>query len=135
MTTVTAEDVARAIAGTGGPVGVTVDGQAAPIGSGQFPRYRWGLAPAGLATRRQLATCGLRPGGVEPVARLEWRRGRRFAELYRLDRAKPKRPMTAAKWAALAAAMRARRTCPRCEKDAGYVIPSSLGRCLDCLNT
>jgi hypothetical protein len=28
--------------------------------------------------------------------------------------------------------MRARRTCPQCRQDAGYVIPSSLGVCVPC---
>ena len=127
-------------AGTGGAVGVTVDGRSAPLSSliggaesaGEWLSFRWSLAPAGLATRRQLAACGQRPGGVEPVAGLSWRRGRRIAYLYPLATAKPKRPMTPAKAAALAAAMRARRTCPGCGRDAGYCIPLSLGVCLDC---
>ncbi|MFI7586259.1 RRQRL motif-containing zinc-binding protein [Spongisporangium articulatum] len=90
------------------------------------------MAPAGLATRRQLSACGLRPGGARPVAGLSWRRGERWADLYSLAAAKPKRPMTPAKAEALAKAMRARRTCPTCARDAGYVIPTSLGCCLDC---
>jgi hypothetical protein len=40
--------------------------------------------------------------------------------------------MTAAKWRALAKAMIARRTCPVCRADAGYVIPGSLGMCVPC---
>ncbi len=45
-------------------------------------------------------------------------------EFYRYDvaAAKPQRPMTPAKKAALAKAMTAKRTCPRCSRDAGYVI-------------
>ncbi|WP_315986133.1 RRQRL motif-containing zinc-binding protein, partial [Streptomyces sp. t39] len=58
---------------------------------------------------------GLRPGGQEPVARIECRGGKRFAWLYRIDLAKPKIPMTFAKEVALDKAMAARQTCPgRC---------------------
>lgn len=127
------QHVARMIAGSGGPVGITLDGRAVAKDSGQFPTYRWGWAPAGLATRRQLAACGLRPGGAEPVACVGWRRGRRVAELYDVATAKPKRAMTPAKWAALAAAMRARRTCRDCATDVGYVLPGhARGRCPAC---
>ncbi|OQD55258.1 hypothetical protein BM536_011430 [Streptomyces phaeoluteigriseus] len=54
------------------------------------------------------------------------------AYLYRIDLAKPVRPMTEAKWAALAKANTARRICPECGRDAGYVIPTSLGMCVPC---
>jgi hypothetical protein len=131
-----AQRLAVLVAGTGGPVGVTVDGRAVPMtalgGPGEWAVFRWGLAPAGLATYRQLAACGLRPGGAAPVAELAWRRGRRVAHLYLVSAAKPQRPMTDPKRAALAAANRARRTCPDCGADAGYVIPPSLGMCVDC---
>jgi hypothetical protein len=102
-----------------------------------IPTYPWRLAPDGMATRRQLRAKGLRPGG-QPVAAQVMRRSRRrktgsaVAFLYRLDLAKPVRPMTPAKARALAAAMTARRTCPVCRTDAGYVIPSSLGMCVPC---
>ncbi|MFE6679582.1 RRQRL motif-containing zinc-binding protein [Streptomyces sp. NPDC057729] len=100
-----------------------------------LPVYRWRLAPEGLATRRQLRALGLRPGGQNVTAQLERprrRRGPLVAYLYRIDRAKPVRPMTPAKWAALGKAMAARRTCPNCRRDAGYCIPSSLGMCVTC---
>ncbi|MFE2024610.1 RRQRL motif-containing zinc-binding protein [Streptomyces hygroscopicus] len=102
-----------------------------------LPTYPWRLAPDGLATRRQLRALGLRPGG-QPIAAQVMRRSRRrktgvsVAYLYRLDLAKPVRPMTPARSAALAAAMRARRTCPQCHADAGYCIPTSLGVCVTC---
>jgi hypothetical protein len=102
---------------------------------GALPVYRWHLAPEGLATRRQLRALGLRPGGQEVAAELRRprrRRGPLVAYLYRIDAAKPVRPMTAAKWAALARANAARRTCPACRRDAGYVIPPSLGTCAQC---
>ncbi|MGP3952634.1 RRQRL motif-containing zinc-binding protein [Streptomyces sp. 7N604] len=100
------------------------------------PTYPWRMAPDGLATRRQLRARGLRPGGqriAAQVMRLTRRRGiARVAYLYRITAAKPIRPMTPAKWAAHHAAMTARRTCPNCKTDAGYVIPTSLGMCVPC---
>ncbi|WP_217215429.1 RRQRL motif-containing zinc-binding protein [Streptomyces sp. AC550_RSS872] len=100
-----------------------------------IPTYPWRYAPDGLATRRQLRARGLRPGG-QPIAaqvlRPRCRREPLVAYLYRLDKALPVRPMTPAKRRALACAMRARRTCPQCRRDAGYVIPASLGVCVPC---
>ncbi|MFF2362684.1 RRQRL motif-containing zinc-binding protein [Streptomyces sp. NPDC058122] len=100
-----------------------------------LPVYRWRLAPDGYATRRQLRAAGLRPGGQDVAAQLERprrRRGPLVAYLYRIDRAKPVRPMTPARWAAVAKANAARRVCPECRRDAGYVIPPSLGMCPTC---
>ncbi|WP_406378171.1 RRQRL motif-containing zinc-binding protein [Streptomyces sp. NBC_00197] len=100
-----------------------------------LPVYRWRLAPDGLATRRQLRAMGLRPGGQDVAAELQRprrHRGPLVAYLYRVDCAKPVRPMTPARRAALARANRARRTCPACRRDAGYVIPASLGACVPC---
>ncbi|MEU6282101.1 RRQRL motif-containing zinc-binding protein [Streptomyces sp. NPDC047028] len=100
-----------------------------------LPVYRWRLAPDGLATRRQLRAQGLRPGGQDVAAQLERPRRRRpplVAYLYRVDLAAPVRPMTPARWGALAKANRARRLCPECGRDAGYVIPASLGTCVRC---
>jgi hypothetical protein len=100
-----------------------------------LPVYRWRLAPDGYATRRQLRAAGLRPGGQDVAAQLERprrRRGPLVAYLYRIDRAVPIRPMTPARWAALAKANTARRICPACRRDAGYVIPVSLGTCVPC---
>ncbi|TKA11760.1 RRQRL motif-containing zinc-binding protein [Actinacidiphila oryziradicis] len=97
-----------------------------------LPTYRYRLAPAGLMTRRQLRAIGLRPGGHDPVGEIRWRRGRRTAYLYDVATAAPVRPMTPGRARALAAAMLARRTCPDCRRDAGYVIPRSLGCCWPC---
>lgn len=100
-----------------------------------IPTFPWRMAPDGYATRRQLRAVGLRPGG-QPVAaqclRPRRRRGPLVAYLYLVNRALPVRPMTSGRWAALAHAMRARRTCPGCGRDAGYVIPASLGTCVPC---
>lgn len=78
-----------------------------------LPLLTWGRAPRDrLATRRQLRAQGLRPGGADPVAVLYVRHrasGRRnFASLYLVGAAKPVRPMTPARWAALDKANRAR---------------------------
>lgn len=106
-----------------------------------IPTYPFRLAPDGLATRRQMRARGLRPGGQEVAAQLLWhsrryqprcRCGLRVAYLYRIDLAKPVRPMTQAKWTALAKANAARRTCPECGQDAGYTLPTSLGMCVAC---
>ncbi|WJY39736.1 RRQRL motif-containing zinc-binding protein [Streptomyces sp. P9-2B-2] len=102
-----------------------------------IPTFPYRLAPDGLATRRQLRAAGLRPGGQPVVAQILWRSRRcrtgiRAAYLYRVELALPVRPMTAAKRAALAKANTARRTCPGCGRDAGYVIPTSLGICATC---
>ncbi|MEU3690296.1 RRQRL motif-containing zinc-binding protein [Streptomyces narbonensis] len=100
-----------------------------------IPVYRWRLAPEGLATFRQLRALGLRPGCQDVAAQLERPRRRReplVAFLYRVDLARPVRPMTPARWAALERANAARRICPECGRDAGYRIPSSLGMCVPC---
>ncbi|KMO99764.1 RRQRL motif-containing zinc-binding protein [Streptomyces roseus] len=100
-----------------------------------LPVYSWRLAPDGLATRRQLRAVGLRPGGQAVAAQVErprYRRGPLVAYLYRTELALPVRPMTPARAAALAKANAARRTCPECRTDAGYVIPASLGMCVPC---
>lgn len=104
-----------------------------------LPVYRYRLAPHGLMTRRQLRAHGLRPGGNDPVAELRWRSrkarhtgGYRTALLYDPVTARPVRPMTPGRWRSHAAMMRARRTCPTCRRDRGYVIPTSLGQCWPC---
>ncbi|MBB4929188.1 hypothetical protein F4561_005610 [Lipingzhangella halophila] len=106
-----------------------------------IPTYPWGWAftfDADLATRTQLAALGLRPNGQEAAAQLMWRSRRaghsgvRTALLYRISRAKPKRPMTPGRERAVALALRARRTCPTCGLVFNYCIPTSLGQCPNC---
>lgn len=97
-----------------------------------FPSYRWLAAPVGLATRRQLAALGLRPAQMAPVAQITWRRGARWAGLYPIHLAVPKRTPTARQLAALDLAMAARRTCPACGTDVGYVLPTRFRVCIDC---
>jgi hypothetical protein len=106
-----------------------------------IPTWPWRMAPPYLVTRRQLTTLGLRPGGQQVQAQVLWRSRRaartggvRAAYLYDLRLALPKRTPTPAQLAALGKAMAARRTCPRCASDAGYVLPTRYGVCLDCLS-
>jgi hypothetical protein len=94
-----------------------------------FP-YHW--APSGLLTIRQLRAKGLRPGGQDIAAQILWRRGKRVAYLYREDLAKPKRHATPAQLAAIAKALRARRTCTDCGTEKDYYIRRSTGLCNDC---
>ncbi|MFE5139075.1 RRQRL motif-containing zinc-binding protein [Streptomyces fagopyri] len=102
-----------------------------------IPTYPWRLAPDGLATRRQLRARGLRPGGQEiaaQVMRVNRRQGGvRVSYLYRLDLAKPVRPMTSRKWGALALAMLARRTCPNCRITYSYCLSTRYGICGLCI--
>ncbi|MGW4421927.1 RRQRL motif-containing zinc-binding protein [Streptosporangium sp. NPDC004631] len=103
-----------------------------------IPTYPWRMSPAHLLTLRQLAAAGLRPGGQGVQAQILWasRRhgapGVRVAYLYDVRFALPKRTATARQLEALAKANAARRTCPTCGRDAGYVLPRHLGTCLDC---
>ncbi|WP_310741431.1 RRQRL motif-containing zinc-binding protein [Microbispora sp. H10670] len=106
-----------------------------------MPTYPWRMAPAHLLTCRQLTAAGLRPGGQGVQAQVLWasRRhgalGVRAAYLYDVRFALPKRTATPAQLDALAKANAARRTCPDCRRDAGYVLPRHLGTCLDCADT
>nr|WP_030383196.1 MULTISPECIES: RRQRL motif-containing zinc-binding protein [unclassified Streptomyces] len=106
-----------------------------------IPTYPRRLAPEGLATRRQLRARGLRPNGQDVVAQILWHGRRdpltrvrpiRAAYLYRIDLAAPVRPMTPGRMRAVAAMMRARRTCPDCHVTYDFVIPTSLGCCPGC---
>jgi hypothetical protein len=100
-----------------------------------IPTYPWRMAPAGLATRRQLTAAGLRPGGQPVVAQVMWRSRRRqvqVAYLYAVESARPKRAASPAQVVALSRALAARRRCPECGQDRGYVLPARWGTCLIC---
>ncbi|MET8704308.1 RRQRL motif-containing zinc-binding protein [Kitasatospora sp. NPDC004723] len=106
---------------------------------GGMPTWAWGTAPGHLATRDQLRALGLQPG-PQPVAgqlrwnsrKARWAGGVREAYLYRIDLAVPIGPFTEARARGLAAAMRARRTCPTCRTEQPYVISTRLGECTAC---
>ena len=100
-----------------------------------WPTYVWQGAPPGLATTRQLRVMGRSPAGAEIVGQIVWRERQprpRVAYLYRIVDCGPRRPPTPQQAAALAAAMRARRTCPVCTRDIGYCLPRRWTACLDC---
>jgi hypothetical protein len=108
---------------------------------GGLPTFPWRCAPAGLATRRQLAAAGLRPNGQPIAGQVCWTSRRysgrrqsrtRVAYLYRVDLAAARREPSVAQLVALAKADAARRTCSGCRQLRPYVIPRSLGECLDC---
>ncbi|GAA1005454.1 hypothetical protein Aple_051010 [Acrocarpospora pleiomorpha] len=99
-----------------------------------IPTWPWRMSPPHLMTLRQLAAEGLRPGGQGVQAQVMWssRRRVRVAFLYDVRLALPKRTATPRQLEALAKANAARRTCPACRADVGYVLPRHLGICLDC---
>ena len=92
------------------------DGQWWPCAgfSGGVPVFRYGWAPPSFSTVRQLAADGLRPGGQDIAGFLAWGPANRprWAYLYLVELAKPKREMTPARWAAVAAMNAAHRICP-----------------------
>jgi len=97
------------------------------------PTFGFRSAPPGLATRRQLRAAGLCPGGHDLWGQLKWRRGTRWAALYRLDLAVPSRPRTPAQQAALARATAALHTCRDCRERFTYRLPRVTGRrCTTC---
>lgn len=101
-----------------------------------LPTWPWKLGPdpAEWATLRQLDARGLRPGGQPVAGQLGWlRQGEdKFAFLYRVSLAKPKRPMTQAMWKSIWKAVRARKVCPECKTEKDYEIPKRYGVCNDC---
>ncbi|MFG2002119.1 RRQRL motif-containing zinc-binding protein [Spirillospora sp. NPDC048911] len=104
-----------------------------------IPTWPWRMAPPHLRTRRQLAAEGLRPGGQDIAGQVLWHSHRynapggvRAAYLYDIRLALPKRIPSRRQRAALAKALQARRICPDCGTDAGYVLSRRLGVCLDC---
>ncbi|MET9324051.1 RRQRL motif-containing zinc-binding protein [Streptomyces sp. NPDC003038] len=101
-----------------------------------IPTWPWKLGPDPevMATYRQLRARGLRPGGQPVAGQLGWTRQGEpmFAALYLVELAKPKRPMTEARWASIRKAVAARRFCPECNTEKDYEIPKRYGVCNDC---
>jgi hypothetical protein len=101
-------------------------------GTATFP-WKFGPEKERLATRRQLREMGLRPGGQAVAAQVVCRGGKRVGHLFPVAGAKPVRQMTPARARALAAAMKARMTCPVCRVTYDFCLPlRSLGSCLPC---
>lgn len=98
-----------------------------------LPAFRWGWAPTGLATRRQLQQRRLRRSrGQDPYGVLVWnsrRFGSRTADLYRVDQAIPSREMTPRWRASLAMAYLAHCTCRGCGQEFNSYLPTSIWRC------
>ncbi len=90
--------------------------------------------PPGYSPSASCAPAACDPAGQDIAAQILWRhrKQRRVAYLYREDQAKPKRTATTAQLAAIAKALRARRTCPTCGTEKPYCIPRSKGECNDC---
>ena len=92
--------------------------------------------------RAALVARGLRPELKQGVqALLLWPSGRggrprvdgyRFARMYDTWLARPRLAVTERRAAALAAALAARMTCPRCGVNRGYVPSARLGACNQC---
>lgn len=104
-----------------------------------YPVLTWGWADRRvLATIRQLRAAGLRPGGQDAVAVLlfQHRRPARstdFARLYLIEQALPKRTATPAQRAAIATALRARRTCKGpCGQLQDYYLSTTSRMCGPC---
>lgn len=99
-----------------------------------LPTWRYGHAPAGLLTRRQMRAADLAPGGAEPVAQVVWRHRRHEvrALLWDRDELVTKRIPTPAQLVAVGLALAARRWCPACARDVGYCLQTSVGVCVDC---
>ena len=101
---------------------------------GGLPTFMWQCAPDGLATLRQLRAAGLRPGGQDIAAQIQWRGigGTRTAYLYEVTQAKPKRTATSAQRAAIGAALEARRVCRVCGLLRPYYISPVYQCCWTC---
>jgi hypothetical protein len=98
------------------------------------PVFRYGWAPSGLATVRQLSALGLRPAGQDVAGWLVWGPSNRprWAYLFRVDLARAKRPMTPAQRAAIERCNAVQRICRTCGTDVGYRVSGS-GRCGYCI--
>lgn len=108
-----------------------------------LPTYPWRCAPEGQLTRRQLRARRLRPAGQHPCGQIMWQGRRdprtgeprlRFALLYRLELAKPIRPMTPGRQRTQTAMMRVRRTCRSCGNVFNFDLSVKYNRtCWPCL--
>lgn len=97
-----------------------------------LPTFFFRQAPEGLSTRRQLAARGRRPNGQDPVAQIKWKRGKRFAVLYRDDLAADKRQPTPAMRRSLENALRARRFCQTGKHYVDHCVRGPKRQCSEC---
>jgi len=116
-------------------IGMTVAGVVGTLEDlGHGAEFAWGMAPACLATRRQLRATGRRPArGARPAAFLSWRAGRRWAGLYPVTDTVPRTPASPRALECLERARTVLRTCRVCGTDTGYRLPDRWDRtCLSC---
>lgn len=97
-----------------------------------IPTFHFRQAPPGLSTRRQLAARGKRPAGQDPVAQIKWKRGKRFALLFRDDLAADKRAPTPAVRRSLEKALAARRYCRTGGHYVDHYVRGPKRQCGDC---
>jgi hypothetical protein len=100
-----------------------------------LPTWPWQMAPAHLATRRQLSAAGLRPGGSAPAGQVMWMRHRKpaVAFLYDLGAAVPKREYGPGLARSVAAMLAARSTCRNCGTAYDFCLPKTRD-CAVCQN-
>lgn len=92
--------------------------------SGDVKVYNWGEAPNDLKTRKQLALDGLRPNRrAKPVARIEWKRGKKWADLFSVADTVKKQPPSPAMLNAIAQREAKAKLCRFCGADYGYRLP------------
>lgn len=95
-----------------------------------IPTFDWfDQAPDNYRTINQLGSLGLKPGGPI-VAQVVWDRGRKYARLYDLNQAIPKRQLSPEYRAKLEAEKEKRRTCPVCRRRFEYILYGSV--CQEC---
>lgn len=90
---------------------------------GSLPVWKWGTAPVGLLTDRQLAAERLRTNGQRVVGLIPWRKsgcGVQLARLYDVNQAAEIRPMTPGRRRTVEAMLAARRRCAVCGPVATY---------------
>ena len=82
-----------------------------------LPIWRWGTAPLGLLTPRQLKEQRLAPTANSLVGHLAYHRagaGQQLADLHDVDQAREVEPMTEGRWRTIFAMLAARRVCTIC---------------------
>ncbi|HVK06604.1 MAG TPA: RRQRL motif-containing zinc-binding protein [Armatimonadaceae bacterium] len=106
--------------------------------SAGLPILAWGWAPRDIfATRRQLQSLGLRPGGADPVVCLHFQhrkaaRSLEHAFLYLISESVPKRTATPAQRDAIELALYARRCCRKCGTEQDYYVSTISRMCHLC---
>lgn len=86
--------------------------------------YGWGEAPKDLKTRKQLALEGLRPSrGAKPIGRIEWKRGKKWADLFAITDTVKKREPSPAQLQAIAERQAKAQICRFCGAQFSHRLP------------